>query len=68
MALAAKFASKSEAVVRLGRAALMRQIDENYRRGVANAVEDFCNVAVTRDAQEGCEPSSKKRALHWRPS
>lgn len=50
MALAAQFASKSEAVMRLGRAAFMRQIDANYRRGVANAVEDFCNVAVTRDA------------------
>jgi enoyl-CoA hydratase len=65
MELAAQFAAKSEAVMRLGRAAFMRQIDENYRRGVANAVEDFCNVAVTRDAQEGLRAFVEKRAPTW---
>ncbi|MGY8666033.1 enoyl-CoA hydratase/isomerase family protein [Bradyrhizobium sp. UFLA05-109] len=51
LALANTFAAKPEQSMRLGRAALMRQIDENYRRGVANAVEDFCNVVVTPSAQ-----------------
>tara|TARA_B110000008_G_C16555575_1_gene398091 strand:- start:133 stop:240 length:108 start_codon:yes stop_codon:yes gene_type:complete len=31
----------------------MRTNDLDYRRGVAYAVEDFFNTAVTDDAQEG---------------
>jgi enoyl-CoA hydratase/carnithine racemase len=65
MTLARQFAAKSEATVRLGRAAFMRQIDGDYRRAIANAVEDFCNAAVTRDAQEGLRAFSEKRAPHW---
>jgi hypothetical protein len=41
-------------------AAFMRQIDDSYRRDVANAVEDFCNVAVTHAAQEGLRALWKK--------
>ena len=41
MKLAAQFAGKSETVVRMDRAAFIRQIDLNYRRSIANAVEDF---------------------------
>jgi enoyl-CoA hydratase len=66
MRIAAEFASKSETVVRLGRAAFMRQIDSDYRRGIANAVEDFCNVAVTADAQEGLRAFTEKRDPVWR--
>jgi hypothetical protein len=29
-------------------------------------VEDFCNVAVTLDAQEGLRAFSEKRTPHWR--
>lgn len=66
MQFAAQFASKSEAAVRLGRAAFMRQIDLDYRRSIANAVEDFCNVAAGADAQEGLRAFVEKRAPNWR--
>jgi enoyl-CoA hydratase len=65
MSLAKVFAGKSEAVVRLGRAAFMRQIDLDYRRSIANAVEDFCSVAVTEAAQEGLRAFVEKRKPNW---
>jgi enoyl-CoA hydratase len=65
MNLAAQFAAKSETVVRMGRAAFMRQIDLDYRRSIANAVEDFCNVAVTDAAQEGLRAFVEKRRPMW---
>lgn len=52
-ALAKTFAAKSPVVMRLARAAFMRQNDLDYRRSVANAVEDFCNVTMTDAAQDG---------------
>jgi len=51
-AMAETFAAKSAVVMRLGRAAFMRQNDLDYRRSIANAVEDFCNVAMTDAAQD----------------
>ena len=51
-ALAETFAAKSAMVMRLGRSAFMRQNDLDYRRSIANAVEDFCNVAMTDAAQD----------------
>jgi enoyl-CoA hydratase/carnithine racemase len=65
MELAAQFAAKSETVVRMGRAAFMRQNDLDYRRSIANAVEDFCNVAVTDAAQEGLRAFVEKRRPKW---
>ena len=65
MNLAARFAAKSETVVRMGRAAFMRQIDLDYRRSIACAVEDFCNVAVTDAAQEGLRAFAEKRRPKW---
>ena len=65
LALAAQFAAKSETVVRMARAAFMRQIDLDYRRSIANAVEDFCNVAVTDAAQEGLRAFVEKRRPNW---
>jgi len=53
MALAATFATKSPVIMHLGRAAFMRQSDLDYRRSIANAVEDFCNVSMTDAAQDG---------------
>jgi enoyl-CoA hydratase len=52
-ALAGTFAAKSPVVMRLARAAFMRQNDLDYRRSIANAVEDFCNVTMTDAAQDG---------------
>jgi enoyl-CoA hydratase/carnithine racemase len=65
MELAAKFAAKSPTVVRMGRADFMRQNDLDFRRSIANAVEDFCNVVLTDDAQEGLRAFVEKRAPRW---
>ena len=65
MDLAARFAAKSQTVMRMGRAAFMRQNDLDYRRSIANAVEDFCNVALTDDAQEGLRAFVERRKPHW---
>ena len=59
------FSQKSPTAIRLGRAAFMRTNDLDYRRGVANAVEDFCNVAMTPDAQEGLKAFIEKRKPNW---
>ncbi|WLA63399.1 enoyl-CoA hydratase/isomerase family protein [Bradyrhizobium diazoefficiens] len=61
--LAAQFAAKSAAVLRMGRAAFMRQIDLDYR--LASAVDDFCNVATSDEAQEGLRAFVEKRAPKW---
>lgn len=65
MALARRFAAKSETILRMGRAAFMRQNDLDYRRSIAAAVEDFCSVAVTEAAQEGLRAFVEKRAPKW---
>jgi enoyl-CoA hydratase len=65
IALAADFAAKSTTVMGLARAAFMRQNDLDYRRSVATAVEDFCNVAATAAAQEGMRAFLEKRAPKW---
>jgi len=49
--LAGAFAAKPEAAMRAGRTAFMRQIDRDYRRGIAEAVEDFCRIVATEAAQ-----------------
>jgi enoyl-CoA hydratase len=63
--MAAGFAAKSEKIVRTGRAAFMRQIDLEYRRSVEYAVEDFCAVASSDDAQEGLRAFVEKRKPAW---
>ena len=63
--LATIFTNKSPTTIKLGRAAFMRTNDLDYRRGVANAVEDFCNAAVTPDAQEGLKAFLEKRKPYW---
>ena len=62
-ALAADFAAKSPTVMRQARAAFMRQNDD--RRRIADAVEDFCNVVTTDAAQEGIRAFLEKRAPKW---
>jgi enoyl-CoA hydratase len=63
--LAAELAAKSPTVMRLGRAAFMRQNDLDYRRSIANAVEDFCNIVTTAAAQEGIRAFVEKRPPNW---
>ncbi len=60
-ALATQFAAKSPTVMAMGRAAFMRQIDLDYRRSIATAVDDFCNVTATPAAQEGIKAFIEKR-------
>ena len=43
----------------------MRASTVQPRRGVGNAVEHFCNVATTADAQEGLRAFIEKRAPNW---
>jgi enoyl-CoA hydratase/carnithine racemase len=62
LALAETFAEKSPTVMRLGRAAFMRQNDLDYRRSIANAAEDFCGVATTDAAQERLQAFMDKRS------
>jgi enoyl-CoA hydratase len=61
--LAADFAAKSPRVMRAARLAFMRQNDD--RRRIADAVEDFCDVATTDAAQEGIRAFLEKRAPRW---
>jgi enoyl-CoA hydratase len=62
-ALAADFAAKSPVVMRAARSAFMRQNDD--RRRIADAVEDFCDVVTTDAAQEGIRAFLEKRAPNW---
>ena len=51
--------------MRLGRAAFVRVNDLDYRRGIGEAVENFCAVAATADAQEGLRAFIEKRPPNW---
>jgi enoyl-CoA hydratase/carnithine racemase len=62
LALAKTFGAKSPAIMRLGRAAFIRQNDLDYRRSIAAAVEDFINVTMTHAAQEGLRAFVEKRS------
>jgi enoyl-CoA hydratase/carnithine racemase len=64
--LTATFASKPPNEMRLDRGASMRANDLDYRRSVANAVEDFYNPATTPEAQEGLAAFLEKRYPAWR--
>lgn len=60
--IAGVLAAKSEAAVRAGRAAFMRQIDSDYRRRIAQAVEDFCAIIATDDARKRLRAFAEKAA------
>ena len=64
-AVARVFATKSRTAMRLGRAAFARANDLDYRRGIGDAVENFCNVVATADAQEGLQAFIEKRPPNW---
>jgi enoyl-CoA hydratase/carnithine racemase len=52
-ALAGVLAAKPPRIMRMAREAFMRENDTDYRRGVAAAVENFCNVAATPESRAG---------------
>ena len=62
--LAADFAAKSPVVMRAARSAFMRQNDD--RRRIADAVEDFCDVVTTDAAQEGIRAFLEKRPAKFK--
>jgi len=64
-ALANEFTAQSPAVMRLGRAAFIRQNADDERRRIADAVEDFCRAATSEAAQEGIRAFIKKRKPNW---
>ena len=49
--LAQVLAAKPPRVLKMAREAFMRECDSDYRRGVAAAVENFCNVAATPESK-----------------
>src|SRR5262249_14078204 len=59
--LPAEFAAKPVVAVRRGRAALLRQIGLDYRRSIAEAVEDFVTIAAGDDAQKSLRTFAEKR-------
>jgi enoyl-CoA hydratase/carnithine racemase len=61
-ALARRFAEKSPIVMKIGRDALMRAVDADYRRAIENAAESFALVATTQDCQEGLDAFVEKRS------
>jgi enoyl-CoA hydratase/carnithine racemase len=65
MALAKTFAAKAPAAMRLGRAVFMRQNDNDERRRIADAVEDFCQAAASDAAREGIRAFVEKRKPNW---
>jgi enoyl-CoA hydratase len=62
-AMARVFAVKPRTAMRLGRTAFLRANDD--RRGIADAVENFCDVARTAGAQEGVRAFIEKRLPNW---
>jgi len=57
--------TKSQTRIRLGRAAFLRANDLDYRRSIGDAVENFCNVAATADAEEGVRAFIEKGTPNW---
>ena len=61
--LAGELAAKPRAAMRAGRAAFMRQLDRDYRRGIAQAVDDFCAIVTTEAAQARLRAFAEKNRL-----
>ncbi|MCK8784411.1 enoyl-CoA hydratase/isomerase family protein [Roseomonas sp. NAR14] len=64
--LAAVFAGKSPALMRLGRDAFLRAADNGYRQGAAGAVDLVSVVSGTEDCREGLSAFVGKRPPSWR--
>ena len=65
LALAAKIAKKSAAVVKLGKEAFYRQIEMNLADAYAYASEVMVTNMMARDAGEGISAFIEKRAPRW---
>ena len=65
MEAARVIASKSPAAIAFSRAAFHREADRTYTDAVARAVDDFCALAVSADAQEGLKAFLDKRKPQW---
>lgn len=64
-AMATRFAAKPATVMAMGRQAFVNATDNEYRRGIASAVEYFCNVCTLEQAQEGMQAFLEKREPKW---
>jgi enoyl-CoA hydratase/carnithine racemase len=64
-AAARVIAAKSPAAIAFSRAAFHREADRTYTEAVARAVDDFCALAVSPDAQEGLRAFLEKRSPQW---
>ncbi len=58
--LAGVLAAKPQAAIRAGRAVFMRQMDPDYRRRIARAVEDFCSSIATEPSQQRLRAFAQK--------
>ncbi|MDN7177009.1 enoyl-CoA hydratase/isomerase family protein [Caballeronia sp. SEWSISQ10-4 2] len=67
-AIARTLASKPPEAVRRGRAAFMSALDQNYRREIAAAVENFCNVANGEEARERLTAFAERHKPTWKNS
>jgi enoyl-CoA hydratase/carnithine racemase len=65
LAAACVIAEKSPAAIAFSRAAFHREADRDYTEAVARAVDDFCKLATSRDAQEGLRAFLEKRKPDW---
>lgn len=65
MEAARTIAEKSTAAIAFSRAAFHREADRDYTDAVARAVDDFCALATSRDAQEGLRAFLAKRKPDW---
>jgi len=64
-AAARVIAEKSPAAIAFSRAAFHREADRTYTEGVARAVDDFCEAAMSPHAQEGLAAFLEKRKPQW---
>jgi enoyl-CoA hydratase/carnithine racemase len=51
--------------IAFSRAAFHREADRDYTDAVARAVDDFCTLATSADAQEGLRAFLEKRKPEW---
>ena len=63
--LARDMASKSPAVMRIGRDSFMRANDNDYRRTIEYVVDTICHIIDTDDAQEGLNAFAEMRKPQW---
>lgn len=65
MDAARAIAAKSPAAIAFSRTAFHREADRDYTDAVARAVDDFCKLATSPDAQEGLRAFLERRKPEW---